>query len=82
LWQTSGLENGQRAAHIVAMAKTLLALSTLTVLAGCSGYSSAKQREICTQAYRDDKPKIDQCVAVADREAARDAWTWFKTGAR
>jgi len=60
------------------MAKALLALSMLTVLAGCSGYSSAKQREICEQAYANDRPKVDECVAVGDRQAAADAWPWSK----
>ena len=74
------LENRLRRVHINRMNKTLIALSMMTLLAGCSGYSSAKQREICRQAYPDDGPKVEECVAVGDRQAAAEAWPWFKPG--
>ncbi len=76
------LEIGPFRGHISPMKQACLFLPILALLTGCSGYDPAKQREACEKAHPGDKAAVDQCVAVADREAARDAWNWFKTGAR
>jgi len=64
------------------MIKALIALSMSIALAACSGYNSAKQREICEQAYPNDRAKVDECVAIGNRQAVADAWPWSKAGKR
>src|SRR5215217_8015571 len=65
-----------------AVMRALLPLTLLIGLAACSGYDSAKQREMCQQAYPNDKTKVDACVAEGDRQAVADSWPWSKAKVR